>query len=294
MNTKQIDILLTVAKTLNFTKAGQILFLSQPALSYQIQSIEKEVRFKIFDRTQKVVQLTPAGKAFIENLRRINSLYKSAVEEGQNYSEKFNESIVISLPYRSVLPSLPEAMMKMENIHPSTLITPKFGWTDRLNPFMNGDIDIIFEDFTLLKDIKGIKITHLYQSHIYLVCKRDDVLSKKSKIQMDDLKGRTLMVGGGSQRNLRIVQERVLDELRIPFFNSDDHDTTLTNIAAGKAIVLAPGFLHDKNDGFCWIPFECKETIDCCLAAKEGDNRKCLSDFIVMFEEYYKTVKDGL
>lgn len=104
---------------------------------------------------------------------------------------------------------------------------------------------------------------------------------------MEDLKGKTLMVGGGSQRNLIIVQNRVLNTLHIPFFNSDDHDMTLTNIAANRAIVLAPGFLHDRNDGFVWIPFNCYETIHCCLAIKENDNRKSLLSLIEILEKLY-------
>lgn len=67
-----------------------MLYISQPSLSYQIQVIEEEIRFKIFDRTQKSISLTPAGKMFVENVGKIHSLYKEAIEEGQNYSEKFN------------------------------------------------------------------------------------------------------------------------------------------------------------------------------------------------------------
>lgn len=294
MNTKQIEILLTVSETMNFTKAANALFITQPTLTYQIQAIEDEIRFKIFDRTQKSVTLTPAGKAFIENLRKIHTLYKEAVEEGQNYSEKFTDDIIISLPYRSAIHFLPNAMIKMEELHPTTLITPRFGWLNRIDDFLNGNVDIIFEDYDILKNVKGIKIIHLYKSYIYLVCNKNDELAKKEKITMNDLKNKTLMIGGGSQHNLKIVQSRVLDTLHIPFFNSNDHDTTLTNIAANKAIVLAPGFLHDRNDNFAWIPFDCKEFIDCCLAIKETDNRKCLIDFIETIKSFYKDIKFGL
>lgn len=153
--------------------------------------------------------------------------------------------------------------------------------------FLNGKVDILFDDYDNLKNIKGIKIISFYDSRIYLVCNKNDDLAKKEIIQMEDLKGKILMVGGGSQRNLIIVQNRVLNTLHIPFFNSDDHDTTLTNIAANRAIVLAPGFLHDRNDGFVWIPFNCYETIHCCLAIKENDNRKSLLSLIEILEKLY-------
>ena len=290
MNSKQIEIILTVSETLNFTKAANILYISQPTLTYQINEVESELRFKIFDRSQKSVTITPAGKSFIESLRKINTDYKHAVEQAQNYSTKYSDDIVISLPYRSAIHLLPEAIKKMEVLSPTTLITPRFGWSNRLNEFINGDVDILFEDYDVLKNIKGIKIIHFYQSRIYYVCNKDDDLSSKEVIHISDLKDKTLMVGGGSQRQLKIIQDRVLNELHIPFFNSNDHDTTLTNIASNKGIVLAPGFLHDRNDGFIWIPFDCHETIDCCLAIKDDDKRKTLLQFIDTILDLYKDI----
>lgn len=289
MNTLQTEIILTVSETLNFTKASESLHISQPSLTYQIKMVEAELRFKIFDRTQKSVSITPAGKRFIESLRELNQDYKTAVEMAQNYSEKYSEEIVISLPYRSAIHKLPQAIKKMSRDNPSVLITPHFDWRDRINSFINGTDDIIFEDYENLKNIKGIKIIPFYESRIYFICKKNHSLANHQLINMDDLKNETLMVGGGSQYSLKVVQQRVLDTLHIPFFNSDDHDTTLTNIEAERAIVLAPGFLHDRNDGFVWIPFDCHETIKCCLAIRDDDNRKSVKDFIDIVLNLYKS-----
>ncbi|MCH5180286.1 MAG: LysR family transcriptional regulator [Erysipelotrichales bacterium] len=289
MNTSQIEIILKVSETLNFTKASEILHISQPSLTYQIKMAESELRFKIFDRTQKSVSITPAGKRFIESLRKLDQDYKTAVEMAQNYSEKYSEDIVISLPYRSAIHKLPDAIKEMSKINESVLITPHFGWRDRINSFINGTDDIIFEDYENLKNIKGIKIIPFYESRIYFICKKNHPLANKKLIHMDDLKKETLMVGGGSQYLLKVVQQRVLDTLHIPFFNSDDHDTTLTNIEAERAIVLAPGFLHDRNDSFVWIPFDCHETIKCCLAIREDDNRKSIKEFIDIILKLYET-----
>ena len=43
MNTKQIDYVLEIAKTKNFNRAAENLFISQPALSYQIKLVENEI-----------------------------------------------------------------------------------------------------------------------------------------------------------------------------------------------------------------------------------------------------------
>lgn len=61
-----------------------------------------------------------------------------------------------------------------------------------------------------MKRIPDIKIHPLFKSKIYLISETTDPLAQKDKIVIDDLAGRTLMVGGGSQPELRAVQQRVL------------------------------------------------------------------------------------
>ena len=53
MNTKQIDYCIELAHTLNFSRAAENLFVSQPSFSYQIRLLEEEVGFDIFERSGK-------------------------------------------------------------------------------------------------------------------------------------------------------------------------------------------------------------------------------------------------
>lgn len=61
---------------------------------------------------------------------------------------------------------------------------------------------------------------------------------------------------------------------QIDYFNSVDHDTTLTNVAAGKGVFLPPGFLNDHSGQFTWIPFDCKECFSCVLCTHKNDQRE--------------------
>ena len=102
------------------------------------------------------------------------------------------------------------------------------------------------------------------------------------------LYGRTLMVGGGSPPALRTVQNRLIETGKISYFNSADHDTTLTNVAAGRGICLAPGFLNDHSGQFAWIPFDCAEHFNCVLCTKKEDSRKALSAFLAILKKLYQ------
>ncbi|MDO4521393.1 MAG: LysR family transcriptional regulator, partial [Erysipelotrichaceae bacterium] len=68
MNTKYIESVLELAKTRNFSRAAENLFISQPSLTYQINAVEQEIGVRIFDRSGKGASVTPAGEQFIVTL----------------------------------------------------------------------------------------------------------------------------------------------------------------------------------------------------------------------------------
>ncbi|WNR45696.1 LysR family transcriptional regulator [Paenibacillus roseipurpureus] len=70
MNMNQLETLLTISKTMSFRKAGEILNLTQPAVSAQIKSLEDEFGTVLIDRNQPVT-LTDSGKLFLEHAEKI-------------------------------------------------------------------------------------------------------------------------------------------------------------------------------------------------------------------------------
>ena len=95
------------------------------------------------------------------------------------------------------------------------------------------------------------------------------------------------MVGGGSPPALKAVQHRLIASGKINFFNSADHDTTLTNVAAGRGVCLAPGFLNDHSGQFAWTPFDCRESFSCVLCTHKNDARDGVNEFIEVLKGLY-------
>ena len=75
---------------------------------------------------------------------------------------------------------------------------------------------------------------------------------------------------------------------KIDYYNSPDHDSTLTNVAAGRGVCLAPGFLNDHSGQFAWIPFNCKESFSCQLVTHKNDQRDSLNTFLKILKKLYK------
>ncbi|MBR3644331.1 MAG: LysR family transcriptional regulator [Parasporobacterium sp.] len=287
MTTKQIDYCIELARTLNFSRAADNLFVSQPTFSYQIRLLEEEVGFAIFDRSGKGASLTPAGAQFVSFLTGMREDLKRAIEQGQNFSSRYQDSISVCMAVRQSLFFLPEAMRMFSEIMPEVQITTVFQYENSMELFLRNDADIVFALREQTKQVAGIQVHDLFESRIYLITDKNDPLADKNLIREEDLYGRTLMVGGGSPSALKNVQHRLISSGKIDYFNSADHDTTLTNVAAGRGICLAPGFLNDHSGQFAWIPFECTEKFACVLCTHREDQRKSVKEFLSILKKLY-------
>ena len=287
MTTKQIDYCIELAHTLNFSRAANNMFVSQPTFSYQIRLLEDEIGFTIFERSGKGAALTPAGAQFVSFLAGMRQDLKRAIEQGQNFSAKYYDSISICTMVRQAVYFLPEAMRMFEESEPNVQITPIFQYENSMESFLQNETDIVFALKEQTKQVAGVQVHDLFESRIYLITGRDDPLAGKDRICEEDLYGRTLMVGGGSPQALKTVQHRLIGSGKVNYFNSADHDTTLTNVAAGRGVCLAPGFLNDHSGQFAWIPFDCKESFSCVLCTHKEDQRDSLKTFLGILKKLY-------
>ena len=288
MTTKQIDYCIELAHTLNFSRAADNLFVSQPTFSYQIKLLEEEVGFTIFERSGKGAVLTPAGAQFVSFLAGMREDLKQAVEQGQNFSAKYKDSISVSMMVRQAIYFLPDAMRLFEEANPEVQIVPVFQYENGVESFLRNEVDALFALKEQTKQIPDISVHNLFESRIYLIADRNDPLAGRNLIREEDLYGRTLMVGGGSPPALKAVQHRLIGSGKIQYFNSPNHDTTLTNVAAGRGVCLAPGFLNDHSGQFAWIPYDCKESFSCVLCTHKADKRPMLSSFVEVLQNLYR------
>ena len=115
MELRHLKYFLAVAEELNFTKASEKLFISQPPLSRQIAELEEELQAKLFIRNNKKVELTEAGKYFekeiktlFQNLELISAKTKKIAE---NVSGEFRIAYISSI-YSAVISDLIKHLKK--------------------------------------------------------------------------------------------------------------------------------------------------------------------------------------
>ena len=75
MSDRRLQVFHTVAAELSFTRAAEILNMTQPAVTHQIRQLEEELNTRLFDRANNRISLTAAGEAVLTYASRIIALY---------------------------------------------------------------------------------------------------------------------------------------------------------------------------------------------------------------------------
>ncbi len=118
MELRHLKYFIAVAEELHFGRAAQRLHIAQPPLSQQIKKLEEELGVQLLARTKRVVELTPAGKLFLDEarltLQQAERARRIAVEAEQGMRGRLRIGFVTSACY-SILPIL---VRRFRRLHP--------------------------------------------------------------------------------------------------------------------------------------------------------------------------------
>lgn len=97
MTIYQLECFIAVAEELNFSAAAQRLFTTQPAVTYQINTLEKETGLHLFDRTTRRTKLTAAGQSFYLDMVQMTSFGRQALKKAQDIQAADRSHLVVGL-----------------------------------------------------------------------------------------------------------------------------------------------------------------------------------------------------
>jgi DNA-binding transcriptional LysR family regulator len=116
----QLRYFTTLAEELHFGRAAQQLGISQPALTRQIQSLEKFVGAPLVERTRRAISLTTAGRVFAEHARETLRRHDRAMEAARNTGRRREESIAIGFEPCAPFHNLPLVVLRYLQKYPQT------------------------------------------------------------------------------------------------------------------------------------------------------------------------------
>lgn len=118
MTLRQLKAFLVVAQTLNFAEASKKMFMSQPAMSLAIKSLEESVGGQLLVRTTRAVSLTPEGKALYERGRRLVAEWDAMEEEMRQRFALERGLVSIAAMPSFAANQLPDIIARFRQRHP--------------------------------------------------------------------------------------------------------------------------------------------------------------------------------
>lgn len=115
---RQLEILVTLGETLSFTKASEILDVTQPSVSEAIKRIEKELGIVLFNRTTRTLTLSPEGEHTVAIAREILNNYRHGIKAIQERAEEHARRLVIATLPSITVSLLPPALKKLNKLFP--------------------------------------------------------------------------------------------------------------------------------------------------------------------------------
>ncbi len=143
---RDLRYFVAVAEELHFTRAAERLFISQPALSKQIRTLERALGAPLFERRGREVRLTAAGEALLPRARRVLAEWGVAEDAVEQAKASQQATLVIGMstsPGRGGL--LPAIRSRFTLQHPAANLTLRqFNWEDPTAGLADGSSEVAF------------------------------------------------------------------------------------------------------------------------------------------------------
>lgn len=195
MNSRQLQYAIILSQVLNISQAAEMLKITQPALSKQILSLERELGVALFDRSTTPLTLTPAGESFVRDAKELlfkEEKLKRSMEDFKT-GEKGCLKIGIS-PFRATY-FISDIIKKLQNKYPALkIILNETNSTQLHKDAVDGQIDFAIINLPVdeaVLDVIPLKPEPLILAiHKSLCNNRTNLESKKSgKLSSINLSG---------------------------------------------------------------------------------------------------------
>ncbi|KJB89374.1 LysR family transcriptional regulator [Paenibacillus sp. E194] len=186
MNLSQLETLITISKTMSFRKAGELLNLTQPAVSAQIKSLEDEFKTVLIDRNQPVT-LTDSGKVFLEHATRILDIVDEVKQKLSDLNQIPQGHIVLGTTTSIAIQILPRILSYFQDQFPLIKTTIMSMSSSQIMAHIeNGTVDIGIG--YLNEPNPNLNTSVLYYDSFELVVCPDHPLAKHEHATVDMLK----------------------------------------------------------------------------------------------------------
>ena len=186
MELRHLRYFMMVAEELHFGRAAQRLHIQQPPLSRQIQLLEAELGFPLFERSRRRVELTPAGSALLGRARQVFDALDVAIRDARSASEGESGRLVVGYPSSLAYSGLTELLRAFRTRFPLVEVALReLPPGDQIDALKAGSLDVGFVRTSLDDPVLVAELVR--RESLMVVLPDDHPLSARRTIPLEAL-----------------------------------------------------------------------------------------------------------
>jgi LysR family hydrogen peroxide-inducible transcriptional activator len=256
MNIRDLKYLVALADNQHFGKAAESCFVSQPALSMQIQKLEEVLEMKLLERNNKSVLFTENGLQIVEKARHIltqvDDVHEFAKSTKDPYSGELKLGIFPTLaPYLlpRIIPTLSKKFPKLSFylIEEQTALL--------LDKLKTGKIHAALLALPIVE--KNLVADHVFDEEFLLAVSKKHAFSKLKTIKQSDLNNKSLLLldDGHCMREQALSFCHRVRAKETTDFRATSLETLRHMVAAGVGMTLMPKLACEEKGLIAYVPF---------------------------------------
>ena len=243
MDVRSLEVFLSVAKHLNFTRAGEEVNLSQPSVSVRIHQLESELGVKLFEQLGKRVGLTEAGSLLIPHARRVMSAVQDASHAIDELQGLERGSLRIGASTTPGMYLIPKTIAKFKARYPKIEIQLGIKDTRQVEDGVTrNEFDFGFVGGHLAGD--EVEAQSWLTDQLVLVVAPAHALARKKSVKLEDLrKEKFILREPGSATRATIISHLQQSNLSVlPIMELENPESVKKVVQSGLGIAFISRF----------------------------------------------------
>ncbi|ATZ12166.1 LysR family transcriptional regulator [Erwinia amylovora] len=238
---RQLRVFVAVARQGSFSQAGQLIGLSQSAVSHSIKELESEMAIRLLDRTTREVLLTEAGEQLASRLERILEELNTTLLDVRSYGQQRSGTVRVAASQTISAHLMPQCLASGQLRYPEIKIMLR----DRPQQWVLQSIRHAEVDFGIVigpLQADDLQCEAILEEPFLLLCRQDDPLAQQRTVYWNMLNQRTLVLQDYSSGSRVLIDEALrLQQVRAEIVQEIGHPATLyPMVEAGIGISILP------------------------------------------------------
>ncbi|MEM7305935.1 MAG: LysR substrate-binding domain-containing protein [Planctomycetota bacterium] len=238
---RQLEYFLAIRETLNFRAAAEACFVTQPALSTQLQQLERRLGVQLFERDKRSVRPTAAGERLATQAQEILSRVDVFIEEAQTERPPLSGELSLGVIPTVAPYLLPRLLGPLRERHPELrLFLHEAQTQDLVQRALEGELDVLL--LALEADLRGLQTEALFSDPFLVALPPGHPLTGEELVRLGQLDGEPMLLleEGHCLRDQSLPACEAAGSYELDAYRASSLGTLVQMVAGGLGLTMLP------------------------------------------------------